>query len=214
MKVTELKFRITFTEPLLGTASGNREVHSEYIAVKAADAAKAEQEAAAIPLDEQIEKSSTIFPRDERGLFLWDYQIRGFFKEAIGVLVDLGDETTHGLSRYMLKRAVNCFLFVTPRKIYLRDPSGGIVTRHERMLQRPLRAETMQGPRVALASSELLPAGTQIEINLELLTGAAKTKAAVIREDTILAALNYGRLLGCGQWRTGSYGQFTFEQLQ
>ena len=70
-----LKARLFFTEEILGTASNNPEIHSEYIASKAEDAMKIEEEVAAIGVEEVIEKSMTVFPRNETGApILWDYQ--------------------------------------------------------------------------------------------------------------------------------------------
>ena len=80
-----MKVRLTLIEEILGTASGNKNIHADYIASKAPDAAKREEEIEAIGVDAEIEKSMTVFPRDNEGQpFIWDYQIRGFFKDGAG----------------------------------------------------------------------------------------------------------------------------------
>ena len=52
----ELKVKVTLTEEMLGTASNNKEIHSEYIASKAPDAKSKEEEIEAIGVDAEIEK--------------------------------------------------------------------------------------------------------------------------------------------------------------
>ena len=85
--MTKLKFRITFTDDLLGTCSGNADIHREFIASKAPDAQKIEDEVAALGVEGVEEKTMTIFPKLQDGTpFLWDYQIRGFFKEICGAM--------------------------------------------------------------------------------------------------------------------------------
>lgn len=81
------KVRLTFTDEILGTSSGNPELHREFIASKAPDAQKMEDEVAALGVDAVEEKSMTVFPRLADGTpFLYDYQIRGFFKEICGAM--------------------------------------------------------------------------------------------------------------------------------
>ena len=79
--------KLTFTDDLLGTSSGNPELHREFIASKAPDAAKMEEEVASLGVEAVEEKSMTVFPKMADGTpYLWDYQIRGFFKEICGAM--------------------------------------------------------------------------------------------------------------------------------
>lgn len=71
--------------------------------------------------------------------------------------------------------------------------------------QRPLRAQTMQGERVALANSEAIPAGSSIEFDIVMLDPGDK---AMIEE-----WLDYGSLNGIGQWRNSGKGAFTWEHV-
>ena len=82
----EIKVKITFTEEVLGTLPGNKEVYSEYIASLAPDAATREEEIAAAGVDEYAEKTITVFARNGDSIGIYDYQWRGFFKEACGIL--------------------------------------------------------------------------------------------------------------------------------
>ena len=83
IKGKELKVRLTFTEEILGTASNSPTIHDDYIASNAPDAKSREEEIAAIGVAEYVEKSMTVFPQLEDGTpFLYDYQVKGFFKDA------------------------------------------------------------------------------------------------------------------------------------
>ena len=82
-----LKCRLTTIETMLGTASNNKEIHSEFIASHAPDAKSREEEIEAVGVEETIEKGMTVFPRNKDGQpILWDYQIKGFFKDACSSL--------------------------------------------------------------------------------------------------------------------------------
>ena len=95
------------------------------------------------------------------------------------------------------KKVIDGLVFVGPRSIKL-NPAGEIG-----VCQRPLRANTMQGERVALASSEELPAGTTADFEIILLDESLE---AVVRE-----WLDYGALRGIGQWRNSGKGRFSYE---
>ena len=197
-----MKVKITFTEELLGTASNNPSVHKEFIASKSPDAEKVREEMESLPAEEQIEKSVTVFHRDTDGMpILYDYQIKGFIKEAVGVMIDLaGEEIRVGktkVSKFTFKRVVDNFIFVSPRKIRL-APVGPVCTR-------PLRADTMRGERVALATSETVPAGTVIECEIKTLSAAL--------DDLVKRALDYGALKGMGQFRNSGKGRFSWEEI-
>ena len=199
----KMKVRLTFTESALGTASNNKELHRDFIAGKAPDHPSREEEIAAIGTDEAVEKGMTVFPRDEDGdLIFWDYQIRGFFKEACSCLRRCKGEdfAANSLKIKAFKKIIDGNIFVEPRKIKI-DLKGGEIGN----LQRPLRAQTMQGERISLANSETIPAGSVIEFTIVMLSD--EYEAAVIEW------LNYGRFKGLGQWRNGGYGRFTWEKI-
>lgn len=199
MEMHTIKARITFLEELLGTCSGNPELHREFIASKAPDAESMEDEIAAIGVDGVVEKSMTVFPRDENGNpFLYDYQIKGFFKDSCGVLRKVPGTKASKIKAY--KKEIDGLLFVAPRKIPL-DLHGGMIGRCERSL----RAQTPLGERIALSSSETAPKGTSIEIQIDCLTKDMY--------DLALECLEYGRLRGIGQWRNSGKGRFTYDLI-
>ena len=83
----KLKVKLTFLEDILGTASADPHVHEKFIASKAPDAPSREEEVAAIGVDAAVEKAMTVFPKLEDGApYLYDYQIKGFFKDTCGML--------------------------------------------------------------------------------------------------------------------------------
>lgn len=104
------------------------------------------------------------------------------------------------------KKIIDGMIFPSPRKIPLIVPEG-VETGN---CQRPLRAETPQGPRVALADSETVPAGTVIEFEVTLLEPTKKAGMPTI-EECLIEWLEYGALRGLGQWRNSGKGTFTFE---
>lgn len=193
----KIKVRITFQEPLLGTAPQNAEIYSDFIGSKAPDATTLAEEVEALGVEAVAEKGMTVFPKDEDGTpILWDYQVKGFFKDACGMLARLKGQTESSkLKAY--KKVIDGLVFVGPRSIKL-NPAGEIG-----VCQRPLRANTMQGERVALASSEELPAGTTADFEIILLDESLE---AVVRE-----WLDYGALRGIGQWRNSGKGRFSYE---
>jgi len=70
--------------------------------------------------------------------------------------------------------------------------------------ERPLRAQTAQGERVALARSEMLPAGTRFSCGLVLYPGE-------ITEEILRQLLDYMFDMGIGQWRNAGYGGITYK---
>lgn len=201
----KMKVKITLLDDMLGTTSANPDIHKEFIASRSADAKKMDEELAALPVEQLMEKAMTVFPRDADGTaILFDYQFKGFLKESIGALVELTDlpelrVNKTKLSKFTYKRVVDNVLFVFPRMIRL-SPVSGTCTR-------PLRAATMQGDRVALATSEVVPAGTTFEVEITSLCDAAPFRKLIV------SALDYGALKGLGQWRNSGKGRFTWEEI-
>lgn len=196
----KVKVKITFTEELLGTASNNPEIHADFIASKAPDAPSRQEEIECIGVEEVVEKGMTVFPRDENGNpFLWDYQIKGFFKDCCGVLRKVPGTKASKIKAY--KKEIDGLMFPQPRKIILHLPDGGAVG----SCQRPLRASTVQGERIALANSETVPAGTWAEFEIVAFTPAML--------DLAYECLDYGNLRGLGQWRNSGKGRFDWDEV-
>ena len=192
-----INIKLTYIDELLGTCSANPDIHAEFIASKAPDAQSREEEVAAIGVAEAIDKAMTVFPRDEDGKpFLWDYQIKGFFKDSCGMLRRADNMKSKGLKAY--KKEIDGLVFVTPRRIPLVLPEGASIG----SCQRPLRASTAQGERVALANSETVPEGTTQVFSITVLRDAL---LPLVHE-----WLDYGALHGTGQWRNSGKGRFVY----
>lgn len=194
-----LKVKITFTEEILGTASNDKEIHKEFIASKAPDAPSREEEVAAVGVEEVFDKGVTVFPRNADGKpIAWDYQMKGYFKDACGMLRKVAKTECSKITSY--KKQIDGLIFVSPRQIPIEfDGEMGIC-------QRPLRAQTAQGERVALASSESISAGATMTFNIMLMIPE--------HEKAIREMLDYGKLRGFGQWRNSGKGRFDYEILE
>lgn len=206
MKTKILKVKITFLEPVLGTWPSNQNVALDFIASKSPDAATIEDEVAALGADAVADKGMTVFPRNENGEpVLYDYQIKGFFKDSCGMLARVGGKTETGKKRAVnesgklsaYKKVIDGLIFPQPRMIPIKV-NGKIGD-----CQRPLRAQTAQGERVSLANSEEIPAGSTCEFEILLMDESL--------ENAVLEWLDYGVLRGIGQWRNSGKGRFTFD---
>lgn len=204
----KLKVRLTFTEGILGTQSTDKEIYNNFIASKAPAGTDIDAELKAIDVDKEIEKGTTVFAMTEDGEpALYDYQIKGFFKGSCGFLQRAtGKDPETGKKKKAVnesgkikayKKEIDGTIFVMPRMIPLILPEGEDIT----ICQRPLRAQTAQGERVALASSEEAPAGTKIEFEILMLNEDL--------EPAVLEWLEYGQLNGIGQWHNSGKGRFT-----
>lgn len=193
METTKYNLRVTFTESVLGTKP-QKDVATEYITSIAADPVTGE-----LPADEletlpvALEKGTTAFDKLDGAPVYYDYMVKGFLKETGSVF-----NGTRGVKN--LKSKIENLVFVQPRRFVLNVKPGDSMT----YLERPLRAQTAQGPRTSLARSEELPAGTWFECTLEVFDGQ-------ISEPLLRDILDYGSRRGLGQWRNGGHGRFEYE---
>ena len=190
--------RLTFIEPILGTSPSDEDLYRNFIGDKAPDAATVEEEVEALGADAVIEKGMTVFPRNAEGKpFLYDYQVKGFFKDACQMLKKVTGKKSASLRAF--KKEIDGLVFPCPREIVFQDAKIGTC-------QRPLRAQTPQGERVALAMSEEIDAGAWVEFEV---TTLKDDLLPLIRE-----WFDYGELRGIGQWRNSGKGRFTWEELE
>lgn len=289
-----LSTAIRLFEPMLGSTSGNPNIQAEFVQKQLEDAAKKKEELACIrtqtpesptpaEVADAVERTSTVFFSDKRGLFLFDYQVRGFIKEATLALIELGD---CAISKWAYKKACDSFIFVLPRRVYLLRPSVVIdklpnrgmweeaqkITKWEKdhlmpigdipdasfkewcyqrvedtregstgwakidgvdALERPLRGQTQQGERIALARSEKVEEGAQLALTvLVLAPGNKRTEdtddgeedegkkkkprksLASFDLDHIRNCLDYGSRKGLLQWRGGGWGRINWRELK
>ena len=179
-------------EPMLGTVPLDKEIYQTYIESKKPK--KNDEDESENIMEE---KNSTGFHEDENGKFIYDYMIKGFFKAACSALRRVTGSPSNKLTAY--KKIINGLVFVSPRKIYI-DTQGGDFD----VIERPLRASTPKGDRVALASSVTAPKGSLLKLELTILGG--------ISDKLLKDWLDYGSLKGLGQWRNASYGRFSWRE--
>jgi hypothetical protein len=199
MSILTLQIELTLIDELLGTASANPDIYREFIESKRPSGDAGESETLP-PVEDELAKSTTVFHRTADGRpFLYDYAIKGFFKDACGCLRRADDGASKGLKAY--KKEIDGLIFVEPRQIVLNLPQGQSIG----ICQRPLRAQTAQGERVSLARSETVPAGTTLTFTLSLM----RTEL----EGAVAEWLSYGRFRGLGQWRNSGKGKFTWRNV-
>lgn len=199
-----LKVKLTFTDELLGSASNDPLLHERFIASKAEDEEKAAEEVEAIDVDEEINITKTVFPRTENGApCIYDYQIKGYFKDACGSLRTVPKTLSNKAKAY--KKYIDGRIFVEPRKIEIHFAENGKYTDGSYIgsCQRPLRAATPQGERVSIANSECIKEGAWVEFSVLLLADED--------ENWVKELLEYGSLRGLGRWRNSGKGRFAVE---
>lgn len=217
-KMKKVHIAIRFTDPILGMSPSNPNIYMDYIAANSPTPEYNDEELDALPSADVLEEEGasepltvTVFPRtrDNKPCF-YDYQIRGFFKDSCGLLsyvrgVDENGKKTKKKAGTIsgkttaYKKVIDGNVFVSPRKIPIEF--DGDMT----LCQRPLRAMTPMGERVALACSEQIPEGAKIAFDVTLYND----------EDVDLLAewMAYGKDHGMGQWRNSGKGRFLVEEF-
>lgn len=191
-----IRIHLDFTDPILGTSPANKALLTEFIASKAPRDDLAEEE---IATGSDGDKGLTVFPRGKSGEpIFWDYQIKGFFKDACSMLGRIkGKNKSSALKAY--KKVIDGLVFVEPREIPIKTDAPISI------LERPLRTMTMQGERVALTSSEQIDEGASCDFTVTLLDDDL--------EDVLREWLDYGMMRGLGQWRNSGKGRFGWEEI-
>jgi len=188
---------IQFETPLLGTVP-DPEVYSKYIQDKARELSQSDKDAELETVQDVEEKGWTRFHRDEKGLFIYSYMVKGFLKSALESLMATG--TIAKIPAY--KKWMDKLVFVESRKLYFN------VKESDGVIERPLRVTTPQGPRVTLARSDSMNRGFELKFTIVILKNSKK-----IDMETMKQCLGYGQYVGIGQWRgSGGYGQFTWKE--
>ncbi len=228
----EVQVTLEFTAPILGTVVEDSAIWDQWIRPKQSplyrkgqlDPEKMGGTAYAEAVDQYLEKTAdeeamvttlekaekdaqdedtakktpvTSFFQDEHGAMLLNYQVLGHLKE----LGNLGKEAV-GVKN--LRNKISQYVYVSPRKIYFDQPISGNLTR-------PLRAETMQGPRVALASSDVIREGSHITFTIKILRNPPLKghKTPEVNAEILHTLMEeMGAVRGIGQWRSGQWGVY------
>lgn len=208
MQITTKKFRLTGLMPILGSVALDKEIYTNYLATKGKT--DEERERAHGDVDEVMDNPEgkiTGFYRDREtgNVILKGYQIKGFLKEAAKALKD-----QIGLTAYVSK--IDNLVFIEENNIpVMRD--GEWVKNPDGFLERPLRGETAQGPRVSLAKSEVVEEGWYLDITVKVVENKKTAKSVEMSMDIVEQLLEYGALKGLLQWRNAGYGSFKTEEI-
>lgn len=203
-----VNIKLHLIEEALGTCPGDKEIFESFIASKAPDSASLEEEISAYGADVVAQKGMTLFMKDENGPFVWNYIIRGFLKSAAGFCKQATGSKTSRAKLTAHKKRVDGGIFIpqSQRRLYWMNPDGSNVTEEQMgTCQRPLRADTAQGPRVSLAASETIPAGSCLEFRLYVLDESL--------EPLVEEWFRYGCLNGLCQWRNSGKGAFVLDEF-
>lgn len=193
-----MKIRLTLTNELLGTKAANANVFADYIASKAPDGDKEKEELETA--EHQEEAGSSVFHRQNGQIGIWDYQIKGFFKDAAGMINRADSDLRNKLEKLTAyKTKIDGLLFVFPRfiQITMAGPLGNC--------ERPIGVDTPKGRRVALCRSESVPEGSTLEFEVKCLSKDLLPYVEMW--------LGYGAIRGIGQWRNSGKGTFTWKEL-
>ena len=204
MKIEKAKIKLNFLDGILGSMPADPAIYTKFVAAKAPAGWLCDEEIlnAELAASKEVDadRNVTVFPQDETGIFLYNYHVKGFLKEAGNILKDQ-------VKIKNLRSKLDNYVFVNPRKIYLTRPGGEIVAEEDDVLERPLRGQTARGERITLLASERVLPPVQIVFAVELIEHKEVTL------DTIRAILDYGKYKGLGQWRNAGWGRFEWEEL-
>ena len=157
--------------------------------------------------------------------FIYNYMIKGNLRYAAGVFNGSSYEKDGKKKDFPnnFKSKVTNAVFVGPRRVYLplredmdlephKDENGketGFM-KVSNTLERPLRCGGFP-ERTALARSDYLPAGAELEFQIRLIgiTGTNK-----VSEEHLQALLYYGQYNGLGQWRNAGFGAYVVTEFE
>lgn len=207
MKVEEKKFRLVGLQPLLGGVALDKEIFTKYIATKARDFEKENAKEDVENVVDANEKVTGFYRDVETGnVIVKGYQIKGFMKEAAKALKD-----QLGLASCVSK--IDNFVFIAEDNIpVMRD--GEWIKQPDNFLERPLRGETPQGPRVSLAKSEQVCGDWYIDITVKVIENKKTAKSVALDMGVVEELLSYGQFNGLLQWRNAGYGSFRIEEIE
>lgn len=207
MKCEIQRFVLTGTTPIVGSIAMDKEIYTNFLKTKAEKSKNPNPDEVKRAIEDvdnvtdMLEKGITGFYRDEDGnIILKAYQVKGFLKGAAKALKD-----QLKLANYLSK--VDNLVFIEERNILiLKD--GKPMKDADDFLERPLRAETAQGPRIALAKSEMVEKGWTAEFTVKVVENKATAKSVGMSMDIVRKLFEYGELKGLLQWRNAGYGSF------
>jgi uncharacterized protein (UPF0248 family) len=225
---TIMTVELTFTEKMLATSPADPATYEKYIIGKATEKGievdkkdeiktlknKSEEEG---EVEEEAisEERTMIFHREDDGKpFIYSYMIKGHHKTACEALRKVSGTESEKIKSYT--KAIDLRIFVNssnvspmpaphrsifPMHIPLVLPKDGIME----FLARPMKGQTMRGPRITILKSETVPIGTKIGFVIKTIDDKLR--------DAIEEWLEYGAEYGLGAWRNAGWGKFSYKIL-
>lgn len=218
LKTSLYELRMVFTNPILGSQPGSDTPAAEYLEGKTRQEVeklrkKNPQAAAEIEaglpeeqrpeFDEELQKGTTGFYRlsaDPKRPCFRSYQIKGMLKEA-------GEKLNGHKNVKALRNKIESTVFISPKELPIQN-----INAHQKgklaILERPLRAQTLKGPRTSLARSEMIQAGAWVSCTLKVV----HLPKWHPNEEFLRDLLDYAcECLGVGQWRNSNeFGVFNY----
>ena len=225
IETLELVVKLSFISDILGTAPSPELLKRDFfktIGKKALkDAKKLEEETEGLSTeayteeDYKVSKSSeeeknneitqiTYFRKDNKGIYLPNFMIKGFLKAAAQALKEQ-------INLPNPRAKIDRYVFIFPNKIYLYR-NGKVLKKHKDEYIRPIRAMTPKGERTSLVSSERIEASednpiTTDEIRIVLI------KNKEINLEKLKKMLEYGFYSGISQFRSAGFGRFKWKLI-
>jgi len=225
IETLELVVKLSFISDILGTAPSPELLKLDFfkmIGKKALkDAKKLEEKTEGLSTEayteedykvsksEEGEKNNemtliTYFRKDNKGIYLPNFMIKGFLKAAAQALKEQ-------INLPNPRAKIDRYVFIFPNKIYLYR-NGKVLKKHKDKYIRPIRAMTPKGERTSLVSSERIEASednpiTTDEIKIVLI----KNKEINLKK--LKKMLEYGFYSGISQFRSAGFGRFKWELI-
>lgn len=199
-----LKYKVIFTRDLLATAPNKADIWENFVTQNdEVNAETLQEQIARTSATEVAERGMTVFARDpETGKpQVMGYTIKGFLKESAKALGLVNGTKASKIAAMKLHSMIDGNIAILEEFCDLYLPENTGVDKNER----PLKAETMKGPRVALTSSEQVSRGTWFEVTIEC---DSYELVEIVQE-----AFDRGQHHGTGQWRSAGNGWFDFELI-
>lgn len=202
-----IKVKARLTNDMLGTVPKDPDTYEKFIASKAAEAEASQvaEELDTVPLPADDTRGWTGFHEKDGKPFIYSYMLKGFFKEAMGMMKKVPGSACSKISAH--KKFVDGLLFIQEREIYFFHPNGSPVLSSELIaVSRSLRAQTVKGERITIVKSDQIPEGSEFSFTVKILGGISKK---IMKE-----LFDYAELRALGQWRNAGYGTFTVVAIE
>jgi hypothetical protein len=211
----EYLVKLKVRERLYGGYPANPEVMKAWIAKQSehddattdAQVAEAQEAVAAVDAAKKEEATWTVFPTDDKGIYLPARCAKAMFKESCTML---GIAKAKRGSKQVLQHGFEVKALDGGDRIrFMRD--GKVVAKEDGNIERPIHVNTMQGPRSALKRSDYVD-GVEVEFKVWVFgTHAAETRH--IGEQEIRDMLTFAQENGLGADRSQGNGKFDVEEF-